>query len=137
LDAELEGSASRIYRYQHGTAFYLGRLDWPSVIDIFAFGYKYGVYMNTTRNGMFTGIACDVCEYPVYMKDSSENIISGGQLVQYSQYIGVPHPGDGAAIEIDGESNNIIIGNVIRYKHAGIIDGGTSTIREHNQIIAL
>jgi hypothetical protein len=136
-DTELEGSASRIYRYQHGTAFHLGRLDWPSVIDIFAFGYKYGIYMNTTRNGRFTGIGLDVCEYPIYMHDSSENIISGGQLVQCSEYIGVPHPGDGAAIEIHGGSNNIIIGNVIRYKHAGIIDGGTSTIKEHNRIIAL
>ena len=135
--AELEGSASRIYRYQNGTAFHLGSINWPSVIDIFAFGYKYGVYMDTTRDGRFTGIALDICKYPVYMQDSSRNIISGGQLVQYSQYIGVPHPSDGAAIEIDGGANNIIIGNVIRYKNAGIIDGGTSTISEHNQIIAL
>ena len=107
------------------------------ITNVVAFGYKHGIYTNTTNNANIVGCGFDICKYPVYMLNGDGNIITGSQFVQYSQFISddTPNPTDGAAIEFVGGSHNIVLGNVIRYSHASITNSGASLIAEHNQEI--
>ena len=138
-NTEMYGNDTRKFRYNNGAALHIGRADWPMITNVVAFGYKHGIYTNTTNNANIVGCGFDVCKYPVYILDGFGNIITGSQFAQYSAAISddTPHPTDGAAIEFVGGSYNIVLGNVIRYSNTSIINSGASLIAEHNQEIDL